>query len=303
MSVSSSSVGYKVVSNATWTWDQQLPRGSIINPQFNRLCDTCRSNFPPDGPWPSLVQFDRGPQSEKKELLFNGIALQTLSSAVQLKASSNAGCHLCTVILGALHPFVVSDDQADDSIEAIFGNSTLQIYILPGVPGIIYWALSVFPSAIQQLKEWLRVCTEEHPNCRCPTEPEAEALRSDSPRLRLVDIGTHADDVIRIVDVGALQHCTLSYRWTAEVKQTSLKVENRFDFYQSIPNTQGWPKVYQDAVSVVRQLGVRYLWIDSLCIIQDHIKDWIEQAALMDRTYSRGLLNLAAVEADRVPGL
>jgi hypothetical protein len=44
------------------------------------------------------------------------------------------------------------------------------------------------------------------------------------------------------------------------------------------------------------KLGVRYLWIDSLCIIQDQTEDWLKQAALMGSIYSGGLLNLAAVE-------
>ena len=49
-------------------------------------------------------------------------------------------------------------------------------------------------------------------------------------------------------------------------------------------------------MSITHQLGVRYLWIDSLCIIQDQTEDWLKQAALMGNIYSGGLLNLAAVE-------
>ncbi|KAK4236127.1 hypothetical protein C8A03DRAFT_35984 [Achaetomium macrosporum] len=102
--------------------------------------------------------------------------------------------------------------------------------------------------------------------------------------LRLVDIGTYMDSNTRTVDVsggsdaGALQYITLSYRWTEETKLTNLTTKNKHQFQRSIP-TDVWPKVYRDAVSIAHQLDVRYLWIDSLCIIQNQPEDWRKQAA------------------------
>ncbi|KAF2140095.1 uncharacterized protein K452DRAFT_289491 [Aplosporella prunicola CBS 121167] len=37
------------------------------------------------------------------------------------------------------------------------------------------------------------------------------------------------------------------------------------------------PKTYQDAVTVVRELNVRYILIDSLCILQDGLAPGIQQ--------------------------
>lgn len=34
------------------------------------------------------------------------------------------------------------------------------------------------------------------------------------------------------------------------------------------------PKTFQDAIVITRRLGARYLWIDSLYIIQDSVEDW-----------------------------
>jgi hypothetical protein len=99
-----------------------------------------------------------------------------------------------------------------------------------------------------------------------------------------------------------LQYITLSYRWGPETGRTSLKTENKQVFYQSIP-THAWPQVYRDAVSVAQRLGVRYLWIDSLCIIQNEKQDWKTQAALMDKIYSCGRLNFAAVAGAASQGL
>ena len=57
------------------------------------------------------------------------------------------------------------------------------------------------------------------------------------------------------------------------------------------------PKTFQDAISITRELGVRYLWIDSLCIIQGDKRDWEEQSSRMGDIYARSYLNIAASSA------
>jgi hypothetical protein len=156
---------------------------------------------------------------------------------------------------------------------------------------------------IQQMKEWLRVCLEKHTECQ---RTELADKMAEGPTLRLVDIGAGAGSYVHLVDFDSnaetRQYITLSYRWTAETKRTSLKTSNKNEYYESIP-TRDWPKTYGDALSFARQLNVRYIWIDSLCIVQDDEKDWEEQAAQMDAIYTNGLLNLAGVEGSRSPGL
>jgi hypothetical protein len=46
------------------------------------------------------------------------------------------------------------------------------------------------------------------------------------------------------------------------------------------------PKTFQDAVIITRSLGVAYLWIDSLCILQDDTEDWSKEAARMKDVYT-----------------
>jgi hypothetical protein len=57
------------------------------------------------------------------------------------------------------------------------------------------------------------------------------------------------------------------------------------------------PKTFQDAVKVTRALGIRYLWADSLCIVQDNLGDWETEAQLMGEIYQNSILTIAAVEA------
>ena len=45
------------------------------------------------------------------------------------------------------------------------------------------------------------------------------------------------------------------------------------------------PKTFQDAIKVTRWLGVKYLWIDSFCIVQDDVLEWQTEAAKMADIY------------------
>lgn len=47
-------------------------------------------------------------------------------------------------------------------------------------------------------------------------------------------------------------------------------------------------------VNLVRALGCRYVWIDSLCIVQDDGEDWVEESANMSDIYNKAALNIAA---------
>jgi hypothetical protein len=58
------------------------------------------------------------------------------------------------------------------------------------------------------------------------------------------------------------------------------------------------PKTFQDAIIVTHELGVPYLWIDSLCIIQDDISDWDREASQTARVYTNAYINIAALNSD-----
>ncbi|KAL1607629.1 hypothetical protein SLS60_002563 [Paraconiothyrium brasiliense] len=57
------------------------------------------------------------------------------------------------------------------------------------------------------------------------------------------------------------------------------------------------PQTFKDAVALTRKLSVCYLWIDSLCIIQDDVDDWRKEAALMADVYSNAYLTISAARA------
>lgn len=122
---------------------------------------------------------------------------------------------------------------------------------------------------------------------------ESDALL---PR-RVLDVDT---DLIRLVETElgdkgyyiALSHC-----WgrpeNHRPKTTCANFENRL---AGIPLST-LPKIFQDAVKITRHMGVQYLWIDSLCIVQDDEADWKREAANMGAIYEYARLTIAAAGA------
>ncbi|EWY80005.1 hypothetical protein FOYG_16805 [Fusarium oxysporum NRRL 32931] len=102
------------------------------------------------------------------------------------------------------------------------------------------------------------------------------------------------DQDIRLMETQANQHdfyVALSHCWVGRnVPQTTQQnLKNRLD---NIPYSELSP-IFQDAVRVCRYLGVEYLWIDSLCIIQRDQDDWESQADKMADIYQNALFTIA----------
>ena len=58
------------------------------------------------------------------------------------------------------------------------------------------------------------------------------------------------------------------------------------------------PRTFQDAITVCHALDIQYLWIDSLCIMQDSPGDWAMQGSKMAQIYSDCLVTIAADAAE-----
>jgi hypothetical protein len=85
----------------------------------------------------------------------------------------------------------------------------------------------------------------------------------------------------------ALSHCWgTSHRITTT--QATLQAMK-----QGIPLST-LPRTFQEAVLISRDLGISYLWIDSLCIIQDSVSDWEQEASRMGYVYAYSYLTIAA---------
>ena len=57
------------------------------------------------------------------------------------------------------------------------------------------------------------------------------------------------------------------------------------------------PPTFRDAVVATRALSIRWIWIDSLCIVQDDSQDWEREAVLMGKVYQNAALTLAGASS------
>jgi Heterokaryon incompatibility protein (HET) len=62
---------------------------------------------------------------------------------------------------------------------------------------------------------------------------------------------------------------------------------------ESIPIEQ-LSKVFQDAIDLTRRIGIEYIWIDSLCIVQDSNDDWTRESDMMGKVYQHSWVNISA---------
>jgi hypothetical protein len=85
-------------------------------------------------------------------------------------------------------------------------------------------------------------------------------------------------------------YITISHCWgNGNMLQLERSKFNKFK--TSIPNL---PKTFDDLIIAAQKFGVKYVWIDCLCIIQDEISDWNSECSTMDKVYRNSFLNIAA---------
>ncbi|ROW04998.1 hypothetical protein VSDG_00080 [Cytospora chrysosperma] len=116
---------------------------------------------------------------------------------------------------------------------------------------------------------------------------------------RLVDISGYEEGYVRLVvssnipkDSGEL-YLALSHCWGRKPFLV-MQQHNKEEFENSVLVSSLAPN-FQDAILVTRQLGFRYVWIDSLCIIQGSKEDWDNEAPMMNKVYRNAFLTLGAM--------
>jgi hypothetical protein len=57
------------------------------------------------------------------------------------------------------------------------------------------------------------------------------------------------------------------------------------------------PRTLQEAIVLTRAMGIRYLWIDSLCLVQDDVQAKLEESVRMDEIFGNAFLTIAATSA------
>jgi hypothetical protein len=169
---------------------------------------------------------------------------------------------------------------------------------------------SVF--GLSRCHKWLEECVATHTNCRKPLSGAAieDIDPSEVLPTRVIDVGISYNDSPRLfLSSGERKsYVALSYCWgspsdhpTEDMPLLKTTENSLSQFLVEIPTSQ-LPKTIKDAISVTRGLGIRHLWVDSLCIIQDNPEDWRTESENMGQIFQNATCTIAAAASENSNG-
>ncbi|KAK2616107.1 hypothetical protein N8I77_002816 [Diaporthe amygdali] len=271
-------------------------------------CPTCSW----DGSWDSLLL-----RSKQRDP-----ALDRLSQA-SLSASASANRLCCAVLLGLLsrangggHQRIQLSDDTDswvrlDDCEG-WGAQTDMGHLFklfastsrtppPGVPTFhLDDPPPVHTSSFRSFawaRDQIEHCSKEHVECRLP---EGEPSYFTPSRLIYVPPDPRDPMFLRLrSDIPErIRYAALSYCW-GKFESWPLCRTTRENYTSHLDRIlpKELPLTLWDAVVATRRLGLEYLWIDSMCIIQDDERDWQVESLQMATVYTHAYVTLFAARA------
>ncbi|KAK4442835.1 HET-domain-containing protein [Podospora aff. communis PSN243] len=118
---------------------------------------------------------------------------------------------------------------------------------------------------------------------------------SGTPALRLI-----ANAAADRLDMPDDRYVALSHCWGGKI-DFRLRMDNHASMSVAI-HEHSLPENFSDAIKITRGLGVRYLWIDSLCIVQDSISDWEAESPMMGHIFANAHCVIAATASENFQG-
>ncbi|KAF1961638.1 HET-domain-containing protein [Byssothecium circinans] len=234
---------------------------------------------------------------------------KTLRRYQVLAASAEAGCHGCMIIQQAWI-FALKDASSRAESCLIFSRDgdriwfhvyhdshaqAIDVFTLPGEPSFmrIQSASLLLPStrlehSLEQIKAWEFHCQKEHRDCNIdvPYTP-----------YRIIDIGLDNTSHVKLVQLrqtnSTPRYACLSHCWGKTRSKRITRSENLAMNMTNIPIDE-LPRTFQDAIQITRALDIRYIWINSLCIVQDSESDWKMHVSAMAQIYANAHITLAA---------
>jgi hypothetical protein len=143
-------------------------------------------------------------------------------------------------------------------------------------------------SSVAIIKSWLSTCLETHSCCAQPA--------GFSPPTRLIYVGDRVPQLCELgLDAIDTKYAALSHCWGDE--PVLLTTATSLAAHKSGILMEDLPLAFQDAVAVTQKLGLDYLWIDSICIVQDSDNDWDHECLRMGDYYRNAYITISALEA------
>lgn len=153
-------------------------------------------------------------------------------------------------------------------------------------------------SSLDQLNTWISRC-ERHGPCQRRTDTKCLPQRV----IDVTNISNGGRKGVKIIETANQQgiYATLSHCWGDEDFDTVLTKKTMPHYLQFI-SYNDLPRTFQEAIQITRHIGLQYLWIDSLCLLQDDKDDRAKQTAKMDEIYGNSFIVIAAAASDAARG-
>ncbi|KPM34908.1 hypothetical protein AK830_g11661 [Neonectria ditissima] len=147
-------------------------------------------------------------------------------------------------------------------------------------------------AAYSKIRSWMADCDGQYSSC---FRPSLVTLPT-----RVLDVQN--PDAILLHETHSMlgQYVTLSYCWGGR-RQFETNLSSFEDAYVNMPMSS-LSSTIQDAVTVTKQIGLRYLWVDALCIIQDSVDDKYTEIAKMADYYQNASITIIAASASGSDG-
>lgn len=157
------------------------------------------------------------------------------------------------------------------------------------------------PDTVEAIRGWMARCGDsagdEHKACSIAERDFAPArlvkLEEDAAGVRLSLVCGPCSSSCDSVEYAALSYC-----WGGS-QEKQLTLANRAIYEKEIP-WYSLPKALQDAATATLSLGLHYLWVDSLCIVQDDEEDKTTSISQMTKVYTHASITIINRRGDKV---
>ncbi|KAK6850654.1 HET-domain-containing protein [Apiospora arundinis] len=146
------------------------------------------------------------------------------------------------------------------------------------------------PETLKEARGWMNDCIANHPKC-------GQGGSTGLP-ARLVQISPPGEPAwarVRESTGEYGQYCALSYCWGRDQEHKTL-ISCYGQYKKALPYSK-LSKTITDAFHVARSMGMMYIWVDSLCIVQDDRQDKEREMSQMMSIYQKAHFTISAASA------
>ncbi|KAL4779399.1 heterokaryon incompatibility protein-domain-containing protein [Aspergillus varians] len=225
------------------------------------------------------------------------------------RISGEHGCPICAFLVKAVLHFEVDPESHElfylnisphRRADLLFPSSasSVQIFTPIGYPPALNvpsgHGLSSHGDA-DEAYDFIQQCL-----ARCQDDHQACHHAVNYAPTRLIDVGMQQGAEVRLIESAQLprtpSYLALSYCWgRTEVVVTTA---SNYEAMKREIQLSCLPQTVQDAIKITRRVGLQYIWIDALCIIQDSVSDWEVESSEMAAVYQSAYFTIAAATSE-----